>query len=171
MCQCNPDVALGDVGRFSSMALGGPYAYVAAYNSTYGDLMIGHIAPPGVIANWDFVDGVPDESPDVSNSHVRGGVMTKGDDVGRYTSIQITPASDPIIAYYDNTHATLKFASFGVIRWHNHVVDKGTTGPEGAGDDVGRYACMSLAPDGTPGIAYTALVQKGMSGMPEGQLR
>src|SRR6185503_2133981 len=30
---------------------------------------------------------------------------------------------------------------------------------------------MTLGPDGTPAIAYTATVQKGQSGMPEGQLR
>ena len=80
-CGCIPDIAPGDVGRFSSMTLIDNSAYVAAYNNTYGDLMIGHITPPGVVSGWDFVDGVPDEAPDIANSHNRGGISDKGDDV------------------------------------------------------------------------------------------
>jgi hypothetical protein len=168
MCICTPDEPRGDVGRFSSMALVGGTAYVAAYNNTYGDLMIGHVAPPGLITNWDFVDGVPDESPDVPASHVRGGIMDKGDDVGRYTSIQATPHNDPVMAYWDKTHNALKFASFGVVRWRAHTVDKAVT-PD---DDVGRWASLSLGRDGTPSIAYTAIVHTGTpSGQPESQLR
>ena len=172
MCLCTPDVPPGDTGRFSSMMLLGPNAYVAAYNNTYGDLMIGHVTPPAVVTEWDFVDGVPDESPIYANSHVRGGIQTNGDDVGRYTSIQATPKGDPIIAYYDKTHGALKFASFGVLRWHSYTIDKGDGAPEGGGDDIGRWASMTLGPDGAPGIAYTATVQRGpMSMVPEGQLR
>jgi MYXO-CTERM domain-containing protein len=173
MCSCQPDLPFGDVGRFSSMTLIGGDAYIAAYNNTYGDLMIGHVTPPGVVTGWDFVDGVPDEDPLVPSSHVRGGVMDNGDDVGRYTSIQVTPQGDPVVGYYDNTHGSLKFAGFGVIRWHAHTVDKGVGAPGADGDDIGRWATMSLAKDGTPGIAYTAIIRAGrtMSGMPEGQLR
>ena len=172
MCLCTPDVPAGDIGRFASMTLIGPQAYVAAYNNMYGDLMIGHLTPPGVVTDWDYVDGVPDEAPTYANSHVRGGVQSKGDDVGRYTSIQSTPQGEPIIAYYDKTHGALKFASFGVIRWRSHTVDKGTGVPEGTGDDVGRWASMSLDTQGRPGIAYFAKAVNGTkSGMPEGQLR
>ncbi len=167
MCMCTPDLILGDIGRFSSMIMSGPTSYVAAYNNTYGDLMIGHIVPPGVVTNWDFVDGVPDEPPDNPASHIRGGVSDKGDDVGRYTSIQITQAGDPVIAYFDLTHHQLKFASFGAIRWHNHVVDK--PGPD---DEIGRWASMSIGKDGKPLIAYTASIfSQTNSGVPEGQLR
>ncbi|HZS38604.1 MAG TPA: hypothetical protein VFF06_17345, partial [Polyangia bacterium] len=168
MCICNPDLPFGDVGRFQSMQMIGSDAYVAAYNNTYGDLMIGHITPPGVISNWDFVDGVPDDPPDNPASHVRGGVSGNGDDVGRYTSIGVSPSGDPVIAYYDLTHKALKFASFGAIRWHQHTIDKGLT----AMDDVGRWASMSIGPNGNPAIAYTAIVYSNtQSGQPEGQLR
>jgi MYXO-CTERM domain-containing protein len=173
-CVCTPDVPPGDTGRFSSMSLIGPDAYVAAYNTTYGDLMIGHVTPPGVIKNWDFVDGVPDESPEINGSHVRSGIQSdKGDDVGRYTSIASTPTNEPVMAYYDKTSGGLKFASFGVIRWRSHTVDKGDTKPTATnGDDVGRWASLTLDKDGTPGIAYTAIVHKNtQSGMPESQLR
>jgi hypothetical protein len=171
MCGCIPDVSPGDVGRFSSMTMIGPDAYVAAYNNSYGDLMIGHITPPGVVSGWDFVDGVPDEAPDVANSHNRGGVTDKGDDVGRYTSVATSSTNEPIIAYYDKTHGALKFASFGAIRWHTHVVDVGIGAPATGGDDVGRWTSMTIGPDGKPAIAYSAWVAKGVSGMPESQLR
>ena len=160
MCGCIPDIAPGDVGRFSSMTLIGADAYVAAYNNTYGDLMIGHITPPGVVSDWDFVDGVPDEAPDIANSHERGGISDKGDDVGRYTSIATSSTNEPIIAYYDKTHGALKFASFGAIRWHTHTVDVGIGTPDTGGDDVGRWASLSVGPDGRPAIAYSAWVQE-----------
>ncbi|MGZ3437989.1 MAG: MYXO-CTERM sorting domain-containing protein, partial [Polyangia bacterium] len=170
-CGCLPDIAPGDVGRFSSMTLIGPDAYVAAYNNNYGDLMIGHITPPGVVQGWDFVDGVPDVAPDIANSHNRGGVSDKGDDVGRYTSIATSATNEPIIAYYDKTHGALKFASFGAIRWHTHTVDVGIGAPATGGDDIGRWTSMTMGPDGKPAIAYSAWVAKGTSGMPESQLR
>jgi hypothetical protein len=102
---------------------------------------------------------------------VRGGVTDPGDDVGRYTSVAITKSGDPVVAYYDQTHASLKFATFGAVRWHTHTVDKATGTPGKGGDDFGRYASMTLAPDGSPGIAYYAEVAKGASGMRESQLR
>ncbi len=170
-CGCIPDIPLGDIGRFSSMTILGTDAYVAAYNDTYGDLMIGHITPPGDVTGWDFVDGVPDETPDIANSHVRGGVSDKGDDVGRYTSIGVSSTGDPIIAYYDLTHQALKFAEFGAIRWHSHTVDIGTGTPGAGGDNIGMYASMSVGLDGLPAIAYSAWVANGVSGEPESQLR
>lgn len=171
MCGCLPDIEPGDVGRFSSMTMIGLDAYVAAYNNNYGDLMIGHITPPGVVAGWDFVDGVPDEAPEIANSHNRGGISSKGDDVGRYTSIATSSFSEPIIAYYDKTHGALKFASFGAIRWHNHTVDVGVGSPSSGGDDIGKWASMTVGPDGNPAIAYSAWVKKGPSGEAESQLR
>ncbi len=178
-CSCTNDVLLGQIGRFSSLTTIGNEAYVSAYNVTYGDLMIGHVLAPGIVSNWDFVDGVPDEPPQVVGSHVRGGITDPGDDVGRYTSIQRTSAGAPVIAYYDATHGALKYASFGAIRWHNHVVDVGIGNPPGStstaiqyGDDVGRWTSLSLGPTGNPAIAYSAVVHEGtQSGMPETQLR
>ena len=167
-CGCTPNLALGNVGRFSSMCIIGQEAYVSAYNTDYGDLMIGHVDPPGVVGNWDFVDGVPDEPPDQPSSQIRGGVSDPGDNVGEYTSIQVAASGDPVISYYDVTHKALKFASFGAIRWHNHTVDQGL-GPE---DTVGKWTSLSIGPDGKPMIAYSAIVFTATnSGEPEGQLR
>ncbi len=171
-CGCQPDQRIGDIGRYASMALRGPIAYLAAYNNDYGDLMIGHISPPGVVNNWEYVDGVPElTAPDNPLSQVRAGISDKGDDVGQYTSLAITPAGDPAVAYYDATHGALKFASFGAVRWHTHIIDKGAGMVGKGGDEIGRFASLTLAKDGLPGIAYYAQVAQGKSGKREGQLR
>ena len=172
MCICNPDLPRGDVGRYASMTIIESTAYVAAYNTTYGDLMIGSIQPPGRVTNWSYVDGIPEEGPGTLGSHVRGGVSTPGDDVGQFTSISRTPHGEPVIAYYDATNGALKYASFGAIRWHAHTVDKGSGQPEIKGDIIGQWASLSLDSMGRPGIAYSAIAHSNTaSGKDEGQLR
>ncbi|HJZ86073.1 MAG TPA: hypothetical protein VKN99_12930, partial [Polyangia bacterium] len=103
-CTCAMEIPLGHVGRFSSVATAGGQALVSAYNDTYGDLMLGQVAPPGVIRDWQFIDGVPAGPVVLPQSNVRGGIRAAGDDVGRYTSIAIGPSQQPLIAYYDVTH-------------------------------------------------------------------
>ena len=172
MCGCTIDVTPGDTGRFASMAVITGTAYVAAYNSTYGDLMLGTVTPPGRVTNWEFVDGVPDQAPDVVGSHVRGGVSAAGKDVGQYTSVIPSKTRDPIISYYDVTNGALKFASFGAIRWRSHIVDQAGSPASGSTDSVGTWTSMTLDKDGNPGIAYSAIVSTNTpSGKPEGQLR
>lgn len=171
MCVCNADLNLGDTGRYASMTMLGSDAYVAAYNATYGDLMIGHVTPPGVVSNWDYVDGVPDEAPTVFGSRVRGGIPSNGDDVGRYASIGINQKGEPIVAYYDATNKRLKFAYFSVIRWATYEVDGIGSAIDASKDDMGRWASMSVGPDGKPAIAYTAITSSTMGGKREGQLR
>lgn len=170
-CGCSTDLPIGDIGRYQSMALRGPTAYICAYNNTYGDLMIGNVTPHDVVKNWSFVDGVPEDVlPDNPLSKVRGGVSDKGDDVGRYCSINVTREGDPVVAYYDGTNGALKFGSFGAVRWHATTVDKGA-GKLPLGDDFGRWTSLTFAKDGSPGIAYYAEVAKGPSGGRESQLR
>jgi hypothetical protein len=172
MCVCNADLTVGDTGRYASMSMIGGDAYVAAYNSTYGDLMIGHVTPPGVISNWDYIDGVPDEAPELFGSRVRGGIRNPGDDVGRYASIGINQKGEPIVAYYDSTNKRLKFAYFSVIRWATYEIDGIGSGIDASQDDIGRWASMSVGPDGRPAIAYTAIASSmTMAGKREGQLR
>ncbi|MEO6952824.1 MAG: hypothetical protein ABI321_13545 [Polyangia bacterium] len=172
MCGCGIDVTPGDTGRYASMAVITGTAYVAAYNSTYGDLMLGRVTPPGRVTNWDFVDGVPDQAPDIVGSHVRGGVSAAGTNVGQYTSVIASRTRDPIISYYDVTNGALKFASFGAIRWRSHIVDQAGSPASGSTDSVGTWTSMTLDKDGNPGIAYSAIVSTNTpSGKPEGQLR
>ncbi len=170
-CTCVYDLPVGDAGRFASMVLLDGLAYVAAYSETYGDLLIGHVQPPGRVEKWQFVDGVPREAPVDPDSRVRGGVANTGEDVGRYTSVAATPWQDPVIAYYDKTNGSLKFALFGVVQWRSHTVDDGVGSPDFGGDDVGRWVSLSVDKDGNPAIAYAAIVQSGTDGKPEGQLK
>ena len=171
-CGCTPDLIIGDTGRYASMAVIQGTAYVAAYNSNYGDLMLGTVTPPGRVTRWEFVDGVPDQAPDRVGSHVRGGVSAPGPDVGQYTSIIDSQARDPIISYYDATNGALKFASFGAIRWRSHIVDQAGSPVSGSKDSIGTWTSMTLDKNGNPGIAYAALVSANTpSGKPEGQLR
>ena len=171
-CGCTPDLIIGDTGRYASMAVIQGTAYVAAYNSNYGDLMLGTVTPPGRVTRWEFVDGVPDQAPDRVGSHVRGGVSAPGPDVGQYTSIIDSQARDPIISYYDATNGALKFASFGAIRWRSHIVDQAGSPVSGSKDSIGTWTSMTLDKNGNPGIAYAALVNANTpSGKPEGQLR
>jgi hypothetical protein len=172
MCVCTPDIPHGNQGDYSSMTIIDQTAYVAAYNSTYGDLMIGNIEPPGRVVNWSYVDGIPEEAPAMVGSHVRGGISDPGDDVGQFTSIARAPKGEPVVSYYDATHGALKFASFGAIRWHAHVVDKGSGAPEQMGDQIGKWTSLTIDSKGRPGIAYSAIVHSGTtSGKDEGQLR
>ncbi len=172
MCICTPDLPAGETGRYASMTIIGDNVYVAAYNQTYGDLMVGSVPGTGRVTNWAFVDGVPDEVPGTVGSHVRGGVSTPGMDVGKYTSITRTLSNEPIIAYHDQTNSSLKFASFGALRWHSHTVDVGGPSIEGGGDDIGAWASLTVDKEGKPGIVYSAIVHGNTtSGKAEGQLR
>ena len=169
-CGCGPDLAVGNIGRFAAMQVSRGTAYLCAYNSDYGDLMIGRRAAPGVVESWEFVDGVPEDAlPTAPRSRVRGGVTDPGDDVGAYCSLAVTAAGDPVMAAYDASHHALRFSRFGAVRWQSHTFDAPASGA--AGDDIGRYTSLTLDRQGRPGIAYSATVKKGPGGGPEGQVR
>ncbi len=170
-CECVDDVLFGRLGMYSSLAVAaGPQAYVAAYNRTYGDLMVARFHPPGVVPNqpyipgenhgWEFVDGVPDGPVMVPNSDVRGGIRTRGENVGTYTAIGLNSSRHPVVAYHDETHGSLKFAWFDGNVWHKHVVDYGGSDDPKEGR-AGLYNSMVVR-RGTnaPGIAYMAPLVK-----------
>jgi MYXO-CTERM domain-containing protein len=176
-CTCADDIPLGPVGRYSSLAVTGDTVYVAAYNEKHGDLMLGTAAKGNevVVSDWEYVDGVP------ADGHVvlpppasRGGIRDAGDDVGRFSSIGLMSGLLSI-AYYDRTHGSLRFAqkpATGTIPWTFHVIEGGPgaedTGPQDPA--VGRFATLSLASDGRPGVAYLAVTDDG-SGALTGALR
>ncbi|MCD6498517.1 MAG: hypothetical protein J7M25_09500 [Deltaproteobacteria bacterium] len=168
ICQCISDLPLGNVGTHSSLAVvAGPAVYVAAYNRTYGDLMVARFSPPGVVPHrlyekggdgWEFVDGVPDGPVWIAAGTVRGGVKAHGDDVGTYTSIGANTDRQPVVAYHDKTHGSLKFAWYDGSDWHIHVVDDGGSDNPEEGD-AGWYNAMSVETgNNAPGIAYMAPV-------------
>jgi hypothetical protein len=162
VCSCSDDIPLGDVGAYSDLALDeGGTVWVSAYNKRHGDLMVAETTATGRIANdsWVFVDGVPDGPVVLEDSDVRGGIGAPGDDVGRYTSIAVTP-SGPVVAYYDSTHASLKLAVKSGDSWQTTTVDSGAPADDPPSRDVGRYASLTLDPTGNPGIAYLAVVKE-----------
>ena len=118
-CSCSADIAVGSIGTYASLAVGpSGTAWVSAYNATHGDLMVAQAPATGRVpdASWEFADGVPSGPVVLPASHVRGGIRANGDDVGLYTSIALTPAGDPVVAYYDRTHAGLRFAQRTRVR-------------------------------------------------------
>ncbi|MFH2007353.1 MAG: MYXO-CTERM sorting domain-containing protein [bacterium] len=160
-CQCMDDLLFGKTGPYTSLSVSYSDVMVAAYNTRYGDLMYGHISKNDIgsnpiITNWEFVDGVPwDQDPDVPTSEIRGGIRTKGDNVGRFTSIGTDDSGQPVIAYYDVTHGALKIARHDGTNWQIFVVDDGGNSESAEGGDAGRYTSMSMRPsDRAPGVAY-----------------
>jgi hypothetical protein len=152
LCECSSTVPLGRIGQDSSLAVAGGQALVSAYNDTYGDLMLGRVTPPGVVTDWEFVDGVPDGPVVLPQSMVRHGIRAAGEDVGHHTAIAATPDGQARIAYYDATNGALKLALSAGHGWTLVRVDGGPMGSA-----VGRFIAMSLRPsDQAPGIAYYA---------------
>jgi len=160
-CQCMDDLVWGKIGQYSSLAVSYSDIMVSAYNARYGDLMFGRInkndiGSNPVITEWEFVDGVPwSQEPDVPTSEIRNGIRTKGDNVGRFTSIGTNTNGHPVIAYYDVTHGALKLARFDGTNWIIMVVDDGGDSESSDGGDAGRFTSISMRNgDRAPGIAY-----------------
>jgi len=80
-------------------------------------------------------------------------------DFGQWLSMDATPEGKPAIAYYDATKGALGYAvadlgDDGAVEWSHHPVD-GYAGDDGLDPgDIGKYASMEIAPDGTIWIAY-----------------
>ncbi len=166
-CYCSDDVPYGKTGTYSDLAVSpvNGEAWVSAYNQTYGDLMVARVLTSGRIPDkdWRFVDGVPDGPVTVVDSHVRGGIRASGDDVGQYTSIAVGPDGAPMVAYFDATHGSLRFAIQAGDKWSTMTIDEGAPlMPEIGGEETGRYSSITVNPvDGTPGVAYLATVVDG----------
>jgi MYXO-CTERM domain-containing protein len=160
MCKCLDDIPLGFIGAWSDVAVSsGGDAWISAYNSGHGDLMVARHMGTGRVADtaWEFADGVPPGPVVNAASTVRGGIREPGDDVGLYTSIAVTQAGDPVVAHYDRTNQSLRLSARRGGVWTSSTVDAGA--PDG--DDVGRYASLTLDAMGRPGIAYLAIVKDG----------
>ena len=152
-CDCVdlPPLELGSVGRHSDSALlpGGGLA-ISAYNTTYGDLMVGILGANDEIA-WTFVDGVPsDGNVGGAIDGPRNGVSTPGDDVGTHTSIAADSNGTLHVAYRDQTNQALKYAqgvsAGGDYTWTVYTLD--TTG------NAGLYTDITVGSGDVPAIAY-----------------
>ena len=167
-CTCIDDVPYGRIGPHSDVAVAPTgEAVVSAYAENHGDLVVARHAGAGRIADteWEFVDGVPDGPIAVPDSHIRGGILEPGPDVGLYTSIAVAPDDSTMVSYYDRDQGSLKFAGKYGGTWQTHVVDAGTgrvIDPEIGGLRAGLYTALTLrTDDGRPGIAYLAETSQG----------
>lgn len=166
-CVCADDVPYGRIGSHSDMDVtDNGTAWVSAYNSSHGDLMVADWPDQGRIPNqeWEFVDGVPDGPVVLPESEVRGGIFEAGPDVGQYTSIAVKPDNSVAVSYFDVDTASLKFATNTGGAWAIHVVDSGAINgdPELGYEIAGMYTSITVrADDGRPGIAYLAEVSDG----------
>ena len=163
-CVCSDDIPPGRIGPYSDVAFGGGTAWVSAYASSHGDLVVAQ-ATSGRIPDeaWEWVDGVPDGPVIVPDSKIRRGIDEAGPDVGMYTSIAVAPDGTPEVSYFDRDTGSLKFAARVGGVWQTHVVEAGTGKIDASGGSlVGMYTSLTLrTDDGRPGIAYLAHVADG----------
>jgi MYXO-CTERM domain-containing protein len=119
----------------------------------WGDLVVGKYDAGKHEVAWETVDGVPVHADGTCGSYEpygwRKGETDSGDNVGRYTSIQISAKDQPMVSYYDDTNKRLKFA-INDGGWKVSVLK------EQPGADIGKYSKMLLV-DNKPVIAYMHL--------------
>lgn len=122
--ECKAPLPLGRPGTFMSLAKAPDNSiWVAGYNEAlvfegdnqlWGDLVVGRYDLGQQKVDWKTVDGVPTRTDGTCAERAadswRNGESDSGDDVGLYTSIQVSPAGRPMVSYYDLTHKALKFA-------------------------------------------------------------
>ncbi len=158
---CTSGLPQGLIGGYTSIAKAGDgVIHVAGYNDAayntsvdvlYGDLVYGTFNRDKGEVAWQTVDGVPgrtdDSCPTADRKGWRKGEDNAGDDVGLYTSIQLDSRGRAMVAYYDFTHHTLRYAR----------VDGGFSSyaitEEKKGVDSGRFAKQVLLagrPESTP---------------------
>ena len=173
-CECEelPALPLGFVGVYLDLAVSADkdIAAVAAYNATYGDLMVGVITGDEIA--WQFVAGVPESgSIDGSLNGPRGGISDDGDNVGEYPSIAFDADGNAHVAFYARTgdgSRSLNYARGAGggdgFEWTFSVLDDA--------DRAGHYTDIEIAPDGAPVIAYAVpAVQDPETGVFESQVR
>ncbi|MBX3230249.1 MAG: hypothetical protein KIT84_24545 [Labilithrix sp.] len=158
---CLTGLATGQPGAFLSVAKANDGAvWAAGYNDSaitngeampFGDLVVGKYDPGTKAVAWQTVDGVPARSDGTCATYGRGewrgGETAAGDNVGRWASLQIGAAGQPLVAYYDDTNHRLKLALFEENAWRTFVL------AEDKGADVGRYVKMVIDQD-KPVIAF-----------------
>jgi hypothetical protein len=144
-----PPLPATDLGRHPSVAVAGQSAVVAMYDGHYGDLVVSDFDLTGKKLKTVWVDGVPASGTLTGGpTGPRGGIGDPGDDVGKYTSIVARSDGTFHVAYYDQTHGDLRFATRAPDgTWASHLVD-------GAAADVGLYTSLALDADGKPAVAY-----------------
>ena len=163
---CKPELAHGLPGSYTSIAKTSDGSiWVAGYNDAlldegdsqlFGDLVVGKYDLGKQAVDWKTVDGLPVRKdpatcPDSPKTSWRNGETDSGDDVGLWTSLQVSTDGHPMVSYYDATNKALKFA---VLTDPNDTNSWKTIVLNAAPDaDVGRYSKMQIV-GGKPVIAF-----------------
>lgn len=134
----------GDAGKYATMAVAADgTVWVAYQDSTNGSLKYARRDPAGA---WTV--GIADSG---------GGSRP---DAGYWASIALAPGDAPVIAHHDAGQGSLRVARWNGTAFSGSVVDEGTdyapsdTASEPAPADVGEYAKLAIAADGTEYLAY-----------------
>ncbi len=160
---CETGLPKGQPGAYLSVAKSKDGSiWAAGYNDSllseadallWGDLVVGKYDLGKQEVAWETVDGIPARTdgtcPAFEPYGWRKGETDSGENVGRYTSIQISTNDQPMVSYYDDTNHRLKFA-INDGGWKVSVLK------EQPGADIGKYSKMLLV-DGKPVIAYMHL--------------
>ena len=150
---------IDEIGRFHDVTARNGEFFVSAYDDSVGDLVYAHIKDLSKPVSWQDIDGVDLTAPVDTPGGYRHGISDPGPDVGLYTSIALTKAGAPRIAYYDITNAALKFAA-GPGHFRVSTVETGAGGVK-----VGLYAALTIDDADVPSIAYMATgISDGKSG-------
>jgi hypothetical protein len=157
-CVALPPLPEGQIGRYVDVTQVDGTIVAAAYNDTYGDLMVGTLGEADTWA-WSFVDGVPTDVPVIGQiDGPRGGIKAGGDNVGRFASIEADATGNLHVVYRDDTNASLKYAygataGGGSFTWTIHTVD--------SAGNPGHWNSLTLGADGAPAIAHMAIAVPG----------
>lgn len=160
--ECKPDLALGLPGSYTSLAKASDGTiWVAGYNdallsegdsSLFGDLVVGKYDLGKQAVAWKTIDGLPTRPEgtcaDRSPLGWRNGESDSGDDVGLWTSTQVSATGMPMVSYYDATNKRLKLAVGDPEGNFRTMILK-----EQPGADIGRYSKMVLV-GGKPVVAF-----------------
>ncbi|MCA9522463.1 MAG: hypothetical protein KC609_15900 [Myxococcales bacterium] len=163
-CECitSPELPPGKYGAYARIAIDrGTTPVIAAYDKTYGDLVLLELNVKQQPVALRYIDGIPPDGRVVYDPKgPRGGIVDPGDDVGLEPAIVTGPNGYIAISYYDRTHKSLKLA-------YRSAVDQPFTILTLDQDQmVGRYSSLTIDAQSRLHLAYfVELDQNGETGI------
>ncbi len=128
-----PPLPIGLMAQYLDVYQNAGVIASAGYNSTYEDLVVA-IYDASLEPTYHWVDGVPSTGTIAGAlTGPRGGISSKGDDLGTHTSIVVDDSGNLHVFYRDEENDNLKYA-------------RGTGGPE--------YSWEFTTIDATPGSGF-----------------